>query len=86
VTRTRTHTYSDGRAATAVVALVWECTQALEEDSGSNTLTLEWIPGHHRISGNEEGDKLGNEGINKFPFDHPVGIPFAVGKDVIRVI
>jgi ribonuclease HI len=85
VTRTRIHTYNDSRAAIAAVALVWECTQSLEVDSGSSKVTLERIPGHHRISGNEDSDKLGKEGINKFPSDHPVGIPFAAGKEVIRV-
>jgi hypothetical protein len=28
--------------------------------------------------------KSGKEGINKFPFDYIVGIPFVVGKEVIR--
>jgi hypothetical protein len=55
------------------------------KDSGSRKVTLELIPGHHRISGIEEADKLGKEGINKLPSDHPVGIPFAVGKEFIRV-
>jgi hypothetical protein len=47
VTKTRIHTYSDSRAATAALALVWECTQALEKQRGSNKVTLERIPEHH---------------------------------------
>jgi ribonuclease HI len=42
--------------------LVWECTQELEEQSGSNKVTLEWIPGHHGIPGNEESNKSNKEG------------------------
>jgi hypothetical protein len=52
VTRTRIRTYSDSTAAIAALALVWECTQALEKQSGSNKVTLEWIPEHHGIPGN----------------------------------
>jgi hypothetical protein len=83
VTRTRIHTYSESRAVRAAFALVWECTQALEKQSGSNKFTLEWIPGLHGISGKEEANKLVKEGINKLHSDHLVGIPLAVGKEFI---
>jgi hypothetical protein len=36
--------------------------------------------------GNEESNKSGKEGINKFPSDHPVDIPFAVSKTSSGVI
>jgi ribonuclease HI len=38
---------------TAEPALVWESIQALEKLSGSNTVTLVWIPGHRDLPGNE---------------------------------
>jgi len=47
-------------------------------------VTLEWIAGHHGTPGNEDSNKSGKKWINKVPSDHPVGIPFAVGKEVIR--
>jgi len=56
--------------------------QVLEKLTGSNTVTLVWIPEHHGIPGNEEADKLAKEGT-KVPSDHTIGIPFAVGKEVI---
>jgi hypothetical protein len=86
VTRTRTHTYSVSRVAIAELALLCECMQALEKSSGSNKVTLEWIPGHHGILGNEDSNKSGKEGYSVFPSDHPVGIPFAVGKTSSGII
>jgi ribonuclease HI len=43
-------------------AVVWESMQTLEELSGSNTVTIVWIPGHHGMLGNEGTDKLVKEG------------------------
>ena len=40
--------------------------------------------GHHRMPINEEADKLVKEGTNGFLSDQTVGIPFAVGKEVVR--
>jgi hypothetical protein len=57
--------------------------QVLEKISGSNTITLVWIPRHHGILENED-DKLYMEGTNGVPSDQTVGIPFDVGKEVIR--
>jgi len=86
VTRTRIRTYCVSRSEIAALALVCECTQALEKSSGSNKVTLEWIPGHHGILGNKESNKSRKERNNKFPSDHSVGIPFAVGKTSSGVI
>jgi len=58
--------------------------QALEKLSGSNKGTLVCITGHQGILGNEEVDKLAKEGINRVPSDQIAGIPFVVGKEVIR--
>jgi len=60
--------------------------QVLEKLCGSNKVTLVWVPGHHRIQGNEEANKLAKEGINGVPSDKTVGIPFVVGKESSGVI
>ena len=46
--------------------------------------TLVWISGHHGIQVNEEADKLAKEGTNGVSSDQTVGIPFVVGKAVIK--
>jgi len=65
-------------------ALVWEYVKVLEKLCGSNKGTLVCITGHQGIPGNEEVDNLTKEGINRVPSDQIVGIPFFVGKEVIR--
>jgi hypothetical protein len=65
-------------------ALLWENMQVLGKLCGSNKVTLVQVPGHRRIQGNEEADKLAVEGTNGVPSDKTVGIPFFVGKEVIR--
>jgi hypothetical protein len=57
---------------------------ALEKLSGSNEVTLVWIPGHQGIPRNEEADKLATKGTSGVPSDKTVGIPFVVIKEVIR--
>jgi hypothetical protein len=57
--------------------------QTLEKLSGSNTVTLAWITGHYGIPGNEDNDKLAEEGANGFPSDQTVGVLSVVGKEVI---
>ena len=39
----------------------------------------------HGILGNKEADKLARDSTNGIPSDQIVGIPFVVGKEVIRV-
>jgi len=55
----------DSRTAIAALAktttesaLLWENMQVLEKLCGSIKVTLVWVPGRHRIQGNEEADKL----------------------------
>lgn len=91
-TRRRRIRFSSGSRAiiaglaktTTQSALVWEYMQVLEKLCGSNKGTLVCITGYQGIPGNEEVDKLTKEGINRVPSDQTVGIPFVVGKEVIR--
>ena len=92
IMRRRTRFCSDSRTAAAALAnyttklvLVWKSMQALKKISGSNKVTLVWILGLHGILSNEEADKLAEEGTNIVPSDQTVGIPFVVGKAVIRL-
>jgi ribonuclease HI len=82
--RRRIHVCSDSRAALATLAntttessLVWECMQVLEKLSKSNKVTLMWIP--EGIPGNEEADRLANEGAVEVPSNQFAAIPFSVG-------
>jgi ribonuclease HI len=88
VTRMRIHICCDSRAAIAALAktttLVWESVHMLEKVIGVNKVTLVQIPGHQGTSGNEEADKLAKEGTDGVPSDQTAGIPFVVGKEVIR--
>ena len=88
ITRRRIHICFGSRAAIAAFAktttesaLLWENMQVLEKLCGSNKVTLLQVPGHNRIQGNEEADKLAKEGTNGVPSDKTVGIPFVVGKE-----
>jgi len=87
----RIHICFDKRAAMATLAitttksaLVWKSMQVLEKLSGSKKDTLVWTPRQHGIMGKEETDKLAKERTDEVPTDQTVGIPFVVGKEVIR--
>jgi hypothetical protein len=88
----RTNICSDKRAAMAALAkittksaLIWKSMQVLEKLSGSKKDTLVWTPRQHGIPGYEEAHKLAKERTNnEVPIDQTVGIPFVVGKEVIR--
>jgi ribonuclease HI len=83
VTRNRIHICFDSRAAVAALAktttelaLLWQNMQVLEKLCGSNKVTLVRVPGHHRIQGNEEADKLAKEGTNGISSDKLLASPF----------
>jgi len=57
--------------------------EVLGKVCGSNEGTLICIPGYHGIPGNE-ADIFAKEGTNGVPPYQTVGIPFVVGKEVIR--
>jgi ribonuclease HI len=85
VTRGRTCICSDTRAVIAALAestiesaLVREHMQALEKISGSEKVTIVWIPGHHAKPENEETNKLAKERTKNVHVDQTAGSPFAV--------
>jgi gamma-glutamylcysteine synthetase len=69
---------------TNVLTSVWECMQMLEQLSVPNKSHCSVVLGHCGILGNEKVDKLAKEGTNKASVDQTTGIPFAVGKEVIK--
>ena len=66
------------------MALVWERMQAVEIPSGSNKVTLIWVPGHHGILGDERAGKLAKEETNGVPSDQIIVITFVVNEEAIR--
>jgi hypothetical protein len=76
----RVHILSDIQAALKALIchqtrsqLVWECKQNLILLAEHNKVTLEWVPGHRRIAGNEKADALAREGsANTFTGPEPV--------------
>lgn len=59
---------------------VSECVEVLNTLAENNELTLAWCPSHSGILGNEEADRLANEGIkNEF-----VQIQVAVGEKIVE--
>ncbi|XP_077256495.1 uncharacterized protein LOC143894228 [Temnothorax americanus] len=82
---------SDSRAAkqtlaktTTESALVRDCMLTLEKLGGFNKVTLVWVPGRQGIPGNETADMLAKKGANEAPIGQVTGIPFAVGKEIIK--
>ena len=65
-------------------SVVWECMRALRRLGESNKIILCWVPGHTGIQGNEVADELAKAGTLVDPESPPVGIPFAVGKLLIK--
>jgi ribonuclease HI len=85
--RRRINICSDSRVALAALkktttesSLVWECIQMMGKVSELNKVILLWLPGHQGIPGNEEADRLANEGAIKIPPKQFTAIPFSVGK------
>jgi hypothetical protein len=54
--------------------------QVLGKVSEFNKVSLEWIPEHQGVPGNEEADRLAKEGATKVPPNQFTAIPFSVGK------
>jgi len=82
---------SDSRAAldalkktTTESSVVWDCMRALNKLGESHELTLMWVPGHQGIPGNEAADRLAGLGTRTDPVAPVVGVPFAMGKNIIR--
>ncbi|XP_015123966.1 uncharacterized protein LOC107046024 [Diachasma alloeum] len=70
--------------ATTNFKVVWECMQALATLGERNKVTLTWDPGHHGIQGNEEADWQARRGTEGVPPEGLIGMPFAVGKKIIK--
>jgi ribonuclease HI len=49
-----------------------------------NKVTLVWISGHQGILGIEEVDRMAKEGAMQVPLNQFTGIPFSVGKKLIK--
>jgi ribonuclease HI len=54
--------------------------QVLGKLSEFNEVTLVWIPGHQRILGNEEADRLAKKGATEVPCNQFTTIPFSVSQ------
>jgi hypothetical protein len=85
------HTFYLRLAALAALAktttessLVWKCKQVLEKLSKFNKVTFMWIPGHQRIPGNKEADRLAKVGAVEVPPNQFAAILFSVGKNLIK--
>jgi len=57
---------------------------ALNKLGESNRITLAWVPGHQGIHGNVVADGLAKLGTLEVPAKQVVGVPFAIGKRLIK--
>jgi ribonuclease HI len=58
--------------------------QVLVKLSELNKVTLVWIPGHQRIRGNEEADRLAKDVAIEVPLNQFTITPFSVRKRFIQ--
>ncbi|XP_039315406.1 uncharacterized protein LOC120359975 [Solenopsis invicta] len=66
--------------------LVWDCRNALEKLAKDKEVIVTWVPGHSRIEGNEEADRLARAASRMEVFGPgPVlGVPFCLGRERLR--
>jgi ribonuclease HI len=58
--------------------------QVLGKLSEFNKVTLVWIPGHQRVSENEDADTLAKKGAIEVPPNQFTAISFSVSKKFIK--
>lgn len=66
--------------------LVWDCIQILNKLSTTNKVSIQWVPGHSGIEGNEIADRLAGEGssVNLIGPEPYCGLSKCVYKSTIQ--
>jgi ribonuclease HI len=74
------------RVPKVISRLVAECQDALFALANLNEVTLNWVPGHHGILGNEEADKVARQAsaIKPLSPEPALGIHKCLAREAIK--